>query len=190
MLIEAQPDLEVVGGLKGGQGALHKVCETQPDVTIIDIRMPETSGIKTIEYLLQVCPSTRILVLTECDDPAYALSALASGALGYMSKRAAASDLPAAIRSVHKGHYFVDPVLASPLLQDFLRKRATRPPAAGGAPSSLLSSREREVLILLAQGYTKSTSITSTPKSDGWYLCKRVFQQTDSLPSSSKGTAS
>ncbi len=154
MLIETQPDLEVVGELKGGQVALSKACETQPDVTIIDIRMSETSGIKTIEHLLQACPSTRILVLTECDNPAYALSALAAGALGYMSKRATASDLLMAIRSVHQGRYFVDPVLASPLLQDFLRKRESRPLAAGGTPTSLLSPREREVLILLAQGYT------------------------------------
>jgi two-component system response regulator NreC len=154
MLIEAQPDLEVVGGLKGGQAALDKVCETQPDVTIIDIRMAETSGIKAIEHLLQACPNTRILVLTGCDNPAYALAALAAGALGYMSKRATPAELLTAIHSVHQGRHFVDPVLAGPLLQDFLRKRATSPLSAAGTPTTLLSPREREVLILLAQGYT------------------------------------
>jgi two-component system response regulator NreC len=146
--------LEVVGEVQGGRAALNKACETQPDVTIIEIRMPEASGINVIEHFLRTCPSTRILVLTEYDNPAYALSALAAGALGYMSKRAAISDLLTAIRSVYGGRYFVDPGLVSPLLQDFLRKRTTRPSAAVGTFRSLLSPREREVLILLAQGYT------------------------------------
>jgi DNA-binding NarL/FixJ family response regulator len=123
-LLEAKPNFEVVGEVRGGQVAVNKVCETQPDVTIIDMRMPETSGIETIEYLLQECPSTHILVFTEYDNPAYALSALAASALGYISKSAATADLLTAIRSVYRGRYFVDPMLASPLLQDFLRKRA------------------------------------------------------------------
>jgi two-component system response regulator NreC len=153
MLIEAQPDMEVVGEAKGSRAALKMVCETKPDVTIIDIRMSETSGIKTIEHLLQVNPSTRILVLTGYEDPAYAVSALAAGALGYISKHAATSSMLTAIRSVYEGHCFVDPVMVGPLLQGFLRKRKARPAAATGT-GGLLSAREREVLILLAQGYT------------------------------------
>jgi DNA-binding NarL/FixJ family response regulator len=153
MLINAQPDMEVVGEAKDSRAALSKACEARPDVTIIDIRMPETGGIKTIERLLQVSPSTRILVLTDYDDPAYTVSALAAGAMGYISKHAATADLIAAIHSVYQGHCFIDPILVGPLLQDFLQKRTTRSAAAVGI-ESLLSPREREVLRLLAQGYT------------------------------------
>jgi two-component system response regulator NreC len=154
LLIDAQPDMEVVGEARDSRTALAKALETKPDVTLMDISMPGTSGLKAIEQLLRVCPHTRVLVLSMYNDPAYARSALAAGGSGYVAKQAAASDLLTAIRSVYQGCPFVDSTLAGRLLQDLLRKEVTRRSAPPGTPRSLLSPREREVLILLVQGYT------------------------------------
>jgi two-component system, NarL family, response regulator NreC len=154
MFIDAQSDMEVVGEAKDGQAALRQACAAKPDVVIMDIVMPDASGMKTIEQLLQVCPFTRVLVLTMYDEPAYARSALAAGGSAYISMRAPASDLLTAIRAVYRGQYIVDPTLAGPLLQKLLRKRLTGPASPASTSCSLLSPREQEVLIRLAQGYT------------------------------------
>jgi two-component system, NarL family, response regulator NreC len=154
MLINAQPDMEVVSEAMDGHEALSKARQMKPDITLMDITMPKTSGLQALEQLRQVCPQTRILVLTMHDDPAYARSVLAAGGLGYVVKRAADSDLLAAIRAVHRGRTFVDPALAGSLVQDLLAKQASAGPTGRGVRRSLLSPREREVLRLLAQGYT------------------------------------
>jgi two-component system response regulator NreC len=154
MLINAQPDMEVLGEATDGHDALQKAREMNPDVALMDITMPKIGGLQALEQLRQVCPHTRVLVLTMHDDPAYARSALAAGGSGYVVKRAADSDLLAAIRAVHRGRVFVDPTLAGSLVQDLLGRKASAGPADRGAPKSLLSQREHEVLLLLAQGYT------------------------------------
>src|SRR5919108_399855 len=154
MLINAQPDMEVVSEAMDGHEALLKARQLKPDITLMDITMPKASGLQALEQLRQVCPQTRVLVLTMHDDPAYARSVLAAGGSGYVVKRAADSDLLAAIRAVYRGRTFVDPTLAGSLVQDLLEKKAPSRSTDGGAPRSLLSPREREVLLLLAQGYT------------------------------------
>ena len=154
MLINAQPDMEVLGEATDGHEALQKAREMTPDVTLMDITMPRIGGLQALEQLRQVCPQTRVLVLTMHDDPAYARSALAAGGSGYVVKRAADSDLLAAIRAVYRGRLFLDPTLAGSLVQDLLGKQASSGPADRGVPRSLLSPREHEVLRLLAQGYT------------------------------------
>ena len=154
MLINAQPDMDVVGEATDGHDALRKARELHPDVVLMDITMPKIGGLQVLEQLRQVCPHTRILVLTMHDDPAYARAVLAAGGLGYVVKRAADSDLLAGIRTVSRGCLFLDPTLAGSLVQDLLGKQASSDPADRGVPRSLLSPREREVLRLLAQGYT------------------------------------
>jgi DNA-binding NarL/FixJ family response regulator len=154
MLINAQPDMEVLGEATDGHEALQKAREMNPDVTLMDITMPKIGGLQALEQLRQVCPQTRVLVLTMHDDPAYARSVLAAGGSGYVVKRAADSDLLAAIRAVHRGRIFVDPTLAGSLVQDLLGMKASTGPTDRSTPKSLLSQREREVLLLLAQGYT------------------------------------
>jgi len=154
MLINAEPDMEVTGEAGNGREALRKARELQPDVSLMDITMPESSGLQALEQLRQVCPHTRVLVLTMHEDPAYVRAVLAGGGSGYVPKRAAHSDLLAAIRAVYQGRTFVDPTLAAGLMQDLLERGAFPGPAGGGASRSLLSPREREALLLLAQGYT------------------------------------
>jgi two-component system response regulator NreC len=152
MLIGAQPDMEVVGEAADGEAAVRDAAQMRPDVTLVDITMPGLGGLRTIERLRRTCPQTRILVLTMHDVPAYLRAALAAGANGYVVKRAADAELLSAIRGVHRGRTVLDPMLAAMVVQGGLGKR----PASGqaGGPASLLSPREREVLDLVAQGYT------------------------------------
>jgi two-component system response regulator NreC len=154
LFINAQSDMEVVGEAMDERSALAKARETKPDVTIMEIDMPGTSGMRAIGRLLRECSQMRIIVLTLHDDPTHMRSALEAGSSGYVTKQAAASELLAAIRSVYEGHTFLDPALAGPLLHDLLGQEACRHSAAPGTPRSLLTARECEVLIRLAQGYT------------------------------------
>jgi len=152
MLLSAQPDMEVVGEAADGDEAVRKVLETRPDIALIDITMPVTGGVKAIERIRQQCPETRVLVLTMHEVPAYLRSALAAGASGYVVKSAAGSELLSAIRGVHRGRTVLDPALAAVVVQGALGKRTVGSQAGG--PGNLLSPREREVLDLVAQGYT------------------------------------
>jgi DNA-binding NarL/FixJ family response regulator len=150
MLIGSQRDLEVVGEASDGDEAVRKAAALRPDVALVDISMPGSSGIKAIERIREAAPATRVLVLTMHDMPAYLRAALAAGASGYVDKRAADSALLAAIRDVSRGRTALDPTLAASVVQSGLRRRGT----TGASLSTPLSHREREVLELVAQGYT------------------------------------
>lgn len=152
MLIGAQPDMEVVGEAADGDEAVQKALELRPDVALIDITMPGIGGMKAIERVRQGCPKTRVLVLTMHEVPAYLRLALAAGASGYVVKSAADSELLSAIRSVYRGRTVLDPGLAALVVQGALGKKAVGSQAGG--PANPLSPRERDVLELVAQGYT------------------------------------
>lgn len=143
MLVNAQPDMEVVGEASNGSEALQRVLKMEPDVVLMDLTMPETNSFKVIEGIRKECPRTRVLVLTMHDDPAYLRSALAVGASGYIVKKAADTELLGGIRAVHRGRTFVDLTIAGDLAEPLPGK--ARP---------LLSQRETEVLRLLVQGHT------------------------------------
>lgn len=147
LLINTQPDMEVVDEASDGLTAVQKAIEKQPDLVLMDISMPEASGISALERIRQDCPHTRVLVLTMHDDPAYLRAVFAAGAGGYAVKKASHLDLLVAIRAVYRGRTFVDVAFTE---DDFI--------AGGKAPHGkksmlLLSPREREVLGLVAQGY-------------------------------------
>jgi DNA-binding NarL/FixJ family response regulator len=148
MLIAAQPDMEVVGEAADADGADRMAVLTRPDVAIMDLTMPG-GGVRAIERIRGRALATRVLVLTMHDVPAYLRAAVAAGAVGYVLKSAADSDLLAAIRAVHRGHTVLDPSLAATVVQGGGRKAT---PGAG--PPGGLSAREREVLDFVAQGYT------------------------------------
>jgi two-component system response regulator NreC len=154
MLIDAQADMEVVSEAPDGEKAVEQVRETKPDVTLLDLTMPRVGGMKALQEIARSCRETRVLVLTMHDDPAYLRSALAAGASGYLLKRAVDAELLAAIRAVHRGGIFVDPRLASVLVQDVLAKKGTK--AGSVQPVNILSDRELQVLRLVARGYTSA----------------------------------
>ena len=144
LLINAQPDMEVVGEAADGPETLSRVRDLNPDLVLLELDMPGAPGSAIIEQLVRLGPNRRILVLTGHDDPVYEASARQAGASGYVVKRAAELDLLIAIRSVHRGSP-VHPTRPSPKA----RGREVR-----HASSRPLSPREAEVLRLLAQGYT------------------------------------
>lgn len=153
MLIEAQPDLAVVGEASDGAATLRAVTATRPDVVLLDLTMPGSRGTQTIEQLVRLDPRPRVLVLTMHDDRAYALAAIEAGAAGYVVKKAADVELLTAIRAVHGGRTFVDLTLPA---EARVPGRSAR--GARGAPPNVrakpLSRREGEVIRLLAQGHS------------------------------------
>ena len=153
MLVNAQPDMEVVSEAPDGEKAVQAARETRPDVALLDLTMPRVGGMQALQQMARNCRETRVLVLTMHDDPAYLRSALAAGASGYLLKRAVDAELLAAIRAVHRGGTYVDPRLANVLVQDVLAKRARAGPKR---PVNILSDRELQVLNLVARGYTSA----------------------------------
>jgi two-component system, NarL family, response regulator NreC len=153
-LIDVQPDMEVVGEAEDSPSALALIREMTPDLIIKVMRLPDISGIQAIKQLRRECPDAHILILGDSDAPAFIRSALAAGGSGYITKQAAISDLLMGIHAISQGHPFVDPTVAGTLLENFLTAKAPRRSKDQGGQHSLLSPRERQVLILLAQGYT------------------------------------
>jgi len=153
LLINAQSDMAVVGEAADGDSTLRSVQATAPNVVLFDLSMPGTRSTQTIEQLVRVAPSARVLVLTMHEEPAYMQAALRAGASGYLVKKAADIELLTAIRTVHQGRTFVDLERPGEPAPHPELGRVSRDSPAGGHTKPL-SQREAEVLRLLAQGYT------------------------------------
>jgi two-component system, NarL family, response regulator NreC len=166
MLINSQADMEVVGEASDGHEGLCQARTANPNVLTLDLTMPGGSGLKILECLRQTCPQTRVLVLTMHEDPSYLRAALAAGALGYVTKSAVDGDLLAAIRSVAQGRTFVTMNLRDNVPHQILGDQQTYTELLPRPAVKSLSSREQEVLKLLAQGYTN--------KEVGTQLCLSV----------------
>jgi two-component system response regulator NreC len=151
LLISAQPDMEVVGEAGSSAEAISLAKSLLPDVVTLDLSMPGGAGLGAIEDLRAAAPAARILILTMHEDPAYVRSALAAGASGYLVKSAADSALIAAIRAVARGRVFIE-VQNREAMQALMAP--ARAASEGPAPIATLSAREREVLVLVAQGHT------------------------------------
>jgi two-component system, NarL family, response regulator NreC len=147
MLLDAEDDIEVVGEAGSANQAVYEVIELKPDVVLMDVVMPEGSGIEAIPKVHDVAPETKVLVLSMQDDPSYVREAFAVGARGYVLKEAADTELVSAVREVAGGGRYVHPALGARLVAADAeeRRRAEEDP---------LSEREREVLRLLALGHT------------------------------------
>ena len=147
LLIDAEPDLETVGEAGDVRGAIFEARSTDPDLVLLDVTMPGESGLEGIPKLLHEHPELKILVLSMQDDPRYVREAFAAGARGYVLKEAADAEVVTAIREVAGGGRYVHPQLGARLI-------AADADAAREAEEDPLSDREREVLRLLALGYT------------------------------------
>jgi two-component system response regulator NreC len=147
LLLEAEEDLEPVGEAGSARDAIFRARELKPDVILMDVVMPDGSGLDAVPTLVHERPETKVLMLAMQDDPHYVRQAFSAGASGYVLKEAADTEVVAAIREVARGGRYVNPELGARLVAADTeeRRRAEEDP---------LSEREREVLHLLALGHT------------------------------------
>jgi DNA-binding NarL/FixJ family response regulator len=151
VLLELEPDLQVVGEAENGKTAIEMVEKLQPDVVLMDVRMPIMDGVAATQEILQRFVGTKVLVLTTFDDDEYLAAALRYGAMGYLLKDTPSEELAAAIRAVHKGYTQLGPGLVEKII--------AKVPAVAPIPTASLQSgwddltpREKEVLRLIAKG--------------------------------------
>jgi two-component system response regulator NreC len=149
-LLEDEPDMVVVGEAADGRSAVRTVMDTDVDVVLMDIAMPGLNGLEATRQIRRERPNVRVLILTMHDDEEYIRQVLAAGALGYVLKSAAASELKSAVRAVYRGEPVLSPAVTRLVIEDYLRWADVRQEAEEVA----LTPREREVLQLIAEGYT------------------------------------
>jgi len=146
MILGSQTDMEIVGEAGNGREAVEQAEKLQPDVIVMDVAMPELNGIEATRKITAALPRSRILALSMHKDSVYVREILRAGARGYLLKDSIDRDLLAAVRAVAKGEGYLSPAVSDAVLSDY-RKHVT-------APIDLLTSREREVLQMIAEGKT------------------------------------
>ncbi|MBW4513476.1 MAG: response regulator transcription factor [Scytonematopsis contorta HA4267-MV1] len=150
-LLELEPDLEIIGECENGQVAINLASTLQPDVILMDVRMPIMDGVAATEEIHQRFPEIKILVLTTFDDNEYVSAALQYGAMGYLLKDTPSEELAVAIRAVHKGYTQLGPGIVKKLLIQFpptIQNPKPEPPTI----LAELTPREKDVLRLIATG--------------------------------------
>jgi len=150
LILDAEPDIEVVGEAADGEQAVAAALETRPDVVLMDIRMPVLDGIEATRRLIPQLDATRVVMLTTFDLDDYVVDAFRAGASGFLLKTAPPPQLVAAIRTVHTGDGLLAPASTRRLIE-----QSARPPVPAAALDTL-TAREYDVLRLLAQGLTNA----------------------------------
>jgi len=151
LLLQLEADIEVVGEAANGHRAVGEAKRLLPDVVVLDIAMPLLNGLEAARQIAKEAPSTRVLILSAYSDDPYLERAIEAGAAGYLMKEAVGSDLLRAIREVGKGNAFFSPLVAKRLLKQCRRKLLDG--GAVTATTSVLTSRQAEVLQLIAEGH-------------------------------------
>lgn len=147
MLIESQSDMEVVGEAGNGEDAWRMARELNPDIVVMDVSMPQLNGAQATERLKTICPHIKVLALSAYQDEAHIRQLLASGASGYVLKKAIAEELTMAIRTVARGGVHLDPTIAGKVVGGYVN------PTTVETGDASLSAREKEVLMLIAYGH-------------------------------------
>ena len=163
-LLALAGDIEVVGEATNGSEALNMVRELHPDVVLMDIAMPIMGGLEATRRISREYPKTKVLVLTQYDDKEYVFPVIESGASGLISKAGASSELAVGIRAVYHGDSFLSPSVAKLLVENYQNTARVRDKQD---PYNLLTEREREILKLLAEGYSTqeiAAMLVITPK--------------------------
>ncbi|MDQ3951610.1 MAG: response regulator transcription factor [Actinomycetota bacterium] len=151
MVLEGEPDIDVVGEASDGHEAIERAEATTPDVVLMDVRMPKRSGIEATRTIKDTLPSTKILMLTISDEEADLYEAIKAGASGYLLKEISIEEVASAVRQVQAGQSLISPSMASKLLNEFaamVKRRDERTQV----PGPRLTERELEVLKLVAKG--------------------------------------
>jgi DNA-binding NarL/FixJ family response regulator len=150
LLVNSQPDMEIVGEAANGRVAVQLAQQLLPDVVVMDVSMPELNGLQATKKLKQKCPQVKVLTLTRHTDDGYLQQLLQAGASGYVLKQSKSAELLRAIRAVVAGQTYLDPAITEKAVSQI---RAGRQAARGASPNANLTDREAEVLRLIALGY-------------------------------------
>jgi DNA-binding NarL/FixJ family response regulator len=150
-LLSVQPDFDVVGEAANGEEALRLSVLHQPQVLLMDLRMPVMDGVTATRRLKETLPNCRVIVLTTFDDDEYVFDGLRAGAVGYLLKDVSSEKLFEAIRAAERGEYSLQPSITAKVMAEFSRMSRIAPPPANEL-SEPLSPRELEILRLVAKG--------------------------------------
>jgi len=153
MMLNAQPDMEVVGEAQDGRQAIEEAQKLQPDLVLMDITMPDVNGIEATRQIKRLISDVKILMLTMHEHDEYVFQALQAGASGYMLKEAADTELITAIHVITSGQFYLSPTAQSVVVGDYLQKVRT---GEERDSYSSLTEREREILKLVAEGFTNN----------------------------------
>ena len=153
-LLEAQADIEVVGDAANGREVLRLAQQLHPDVVVMDIAMPELNGVEATQQMHDAYPSTQVLILSMHSTTEHIFRALQAGARGYLLKDSAGAEVVDAVRVVHAGRRYLSQKIAATVIDDYIAERHRT------SPLESLSSRERQILQLVAEGKS-STEIAA-----------------------------
>lgn len=145
-ILELEAGFQVIGEAADGRTGIHMALDLRPDVILMDVQMPVLNGIEATEAICSVWPEAKIIILTTFGRDDYVYRGVRAGALGFLLKDLPADDVIRTIRRVHKGEAFIQPEIASRVLRELIHPHTS--------PIEPLTEREREVLVLLAQGYS------------------------------------
>jgi DNA-binding NarL/FixJ family response regulator len=148
-LLEAQPDMRVIGDAANGRDTVRQVAQLCPDVVVLDIAMPELNGIEAAREIAQVSPATQVVILSMYSTTEHIFQALQAGVRGYLLKESAGIEVVNAVRAVHTGQRYLSQKISDTMIDDYIRQRQA--PQAQ-SPLARLSLRERQVLQFVAEG--------------------------------------
>ena len=151
-LLQAEPDIEVVGEAEDGREAVRLARELKANVVVMDLTMPVMDGMEATRQIKQSAPEINVLALTMHDSDEYFFRVLQSGASGYVLKRAAASDLISAVRTVARGEVFLHPAVAKKMVTDYVKRAESKGENEAKDLYAGLTTRERGILTLIAEG--------------------------------------
>lgn len=170
-MVEAQPDMEVIACVQDSREAVRLAVEATPDVVLIDHAMPQLNGTEAAQIILDRCPQIRVIVVSMYSNQIHVVRALQAGAMGYVVKKSAAKEIVEAIRTVHGGARYLSAELIDIVIDQAVSKTAVKDPL------ERLSSRERQVLQMLAEGQSVATiahTLALSPKTVETYRARMM----------------
>lgn len=153
-LLEAQPDMEIVAQAENGREAVKLVQKQKPDMVIMDVAMPDLNGLEAVRQILSTHPHIKVIALSMHADRRYVTGMLSAGASGYILKHCAFEELVHAIRIVLANQVYLSPDVAGIVVKELAQSKSPRARKSPTNYSQLLTSREREVLQLIAEGHS------------------------------------
>ncbi len=149
VLLEHEDDITVIGAASNGRDAVRQIRTLHPDVVLMDIAMPELNGIEATSQISDICPSTRVLILSMHHTKEHVYQALKAGAHGYLLKESAGQEVVKAVRTVYAGRRYLSECIEETVIHNYLQQRQA---VSVVSPLESLSSREREILQLVTEG--------------------------------------